>query len=154
MDQLSTRTQRPIQISGGRSRVEETTLVRTCRSAFSRRSLIVQSGIVTSFTLSTHPIHEVWGGVKIYTLDQTPAVLHAMSQYQSNPNKDPYANLITQIFTTNATIGIVLTMVYLKPEVSPPAFKPFYAIPTINDTTKLQTLTQLMGGQNVPPIPR
>lgn len=115
---------------------------------------MVQSGIVTSFTLSTHPIHEVWGGVKIYSLNQTLDVLHAMSEYQSNPNKDPYANIFTQVFTTNSTIGVVLTLVYLKPTVAPPAFKPFYSIPTINDTTKLQTLTQLMGGQNVPPIPR
>ncbi|KAI4225437.1 MAG: hypothetical protein L6R36_003921 [Xanthoria steineri] len=111
-------------------------------------------GIVTSFTLSTHPVHEVWGGVKIYSLNQTLDVLHAMSEYQSNPNKDPYANIFTQVFTTNSTIGVVLTLVYLKPTVAPPAFKPFYSIPTINDTTRLQTLTQLMGGQNVPPIPR
>ncbi|CAL8584107.1 hypothetical protein XPA_009712 [Xanthoria parietina] len=111
-------------------------------------------GVVTAFSLSTHPIHEVWGGVKIYSYNNTPAVLSAMSQYQSEPNKDPYANLITQVFTTNSSIGVVLTMVYLKPEVAPSAFKPFYSIPTVLDTTKIQTFSQVMGGQSVPAIPR
>ena len=77
-----------------------------------------------------------------------------MYQYQSNPNKDPYANLMFQAFTTNETVGGVLNMVYLKPEVSPPAFAPFYSIPTTGDTTKLQTLTQMMGGQRVPALTR
>jgi len=77
-----------------------------------------------------------------------------MIEYQSNPNKDPYANLMMQAFTTNASVGAVLNMVYLKPEVSPPAFSPFYSIPTTFDTTKIQTLTQMMSGQIVPGIPR
>ncbi|KAI4224938.1 MAG: hypothetical protein L6R36_004297 [Xanthoria steineri] len=111
-------------------------------------------GVVTAFSLSTHPIHEVWGGVKVYSYNNTPAVLSAMSQYQSEPNKDPYANLITQIYTTNSSIGVVLTMVYLKPEIAPAAFAPFYSIPTVLDTTKIQTFSQVMGGQSVPAIPR
>lgn len=45
-------------------------------------------------------------------------------------------------------------MVYLKPEASPPAFAPFYEIPTIADTTKIQTLREMMSGQGVPDIPR
>lgn len=112
------------------------------------------AGVVTAFSLSTHPIHEVWGGVKVYSYNNTPAVLSAMSQYQSEPNKDPYANLITQIYTTNSSIGVVLTMVYLKPEIAPAAFAPFYSIPTVLDTTKIQTFSQVMGGQSVPAIPR
>ena len=111
-------------------------------------------GIVTSFTLSTYPISQVWGGIKTYSLEQLPALFASMYQYQSNPNKDPYANLMFQAFTTNETVGGVLNMVYLKPEVSPPAFAPFYSIPTTEDTTKLQTLTQMMGGQRVPPLTR
>ena len=77
-----------------------------------------------------------------------------MIEYQLNPNKDPYANLMMQAFTTNASVGAVLNMVYLKPEPSPVAFSPFYSIPTTNDTTKIQTLTQVLSGQIVPAIPR
>ncbi|KKA18214.1 FAD-binding oxidoreductase [Rasamsonia emersonii CBS 393.64] len=110
--------------------------------------------IVIAFTLSTYPIHNVWGGVKQYSLDQLPALMAAMTEYQSVPNKDPYANLMLQAFTTNASVGAVLNMVYLKPEASPPAFEPFYSISTTADTTKLQTLTEMLSWQMVPPIPR
>ena len=77
-----------------------------------------------------------------------------MAEYQSNPNKDPYANLMMQAFVTNASVGALLNMIYLKPEPSPTAFSPFYHIPTTNDNTKLQTLTQMISGQLVPTIPR
>ena len=114
----------------------------------------VRPGIVTAFNLSTYPIKKVWGGIKSYTLDDLPALFSAVIEYQSNPNKDPYANFMLQAFMTNASVGAVMNMVYLKPEASPPAFSPFYSIPTTNDTTKIQTLTQMMSGQIVPPIPR
>ena len=111
-------------------------------------------GIVTSFTLSTYPIYEVWGGTKSYDLGQLPALFSAFAEYQSQSNKDPYANLIMQGFTTNASIGTFLNMVYLKPQASPSAFKAFENIPTVSDTTKIQTLNQFIGGQLVPQIPR
>ena len=104
--------------------------------------------------MSTYPINQVWGGIKTYSLEQLPALFEAAYQYQNAANKDPYANLMLQAFTTNGTVGAVLNIVYLKPEPSPQAFAPFYSIPTTEDTTKIQTLTQMMGGQRVPPIPR
>ena len=99
-------------------------------------------------------MHQVWGGIKIYAIEELPALFSAMIEYQSNPDKDPYANLMMQAFPTNTSVGAVLNMVYLKPEVSPPAFGPFYHIPTTGDTTKIQSLSQMIGGQRVPPIPR
>lgn len=77
-----------------------------------------------------------------------------MAEYQATPNKDPYANVMLQAFTTNASDGAVLDMVYLKPEANPTAFAPFYTIPTTSDTTQIQTFTSMMSGQFVPDIPR
>ncbi|KAH6655956.1 putative FAD-binding oxidoreductase [Truncatella angustata] len=111
-------------------------------------------GVVTSFKLSTYQIHLVWGGFKFYALDQLPALYAAMAEYQAAPNKDPYANVMLQAFTTNATNGAVLDIVYLKPEADPAAFAPFYSIPTTGDTTQIQTLTDMMSAQYVPDIPR
>ncbi|KAL8751799.1 MAG: hypothetical protein Q9199_006180 [Rusavskia elegans] len=111
-------------------------------------------GIVTTFTLKTYSINQIWGGIKSYSLDQLPALFTAMQEYQSNPKKDLYANLMLQAFTTNASVGAVLNMVYLKPVVNASAFAPFYSIPTTGDTTKIQSLTQMMSGQRVPPLPR
>ncbi|KAJ9402605.1 CAZyme family AA7 [Paecilomyces variotii] len=111
-------------------------------------------GIVTAFTLYTYPIHMVWGGVKQYSLDQLPRLLAAAYEFQYSGITDPYANFMLQAFTTNKTVGAVLNMVYLKPEKEPAAFAPFASISTLEDTTKVQTLTQMISGQMVPPIPR
>ncbi|KAI3319739.1 putative FAD-binding oxidoreductase [Xylariaceae sp. AK1471] len=104
-------------------------------------------GIVTRFTMSTYPIHDVWGGVKSYKLEDLPAIFAAVFEYQSNSNKDPYANLFILSFPTNSSFGININMVYLKPEESPAAFDPFYSIPTTADTTKLRTFADFLGGQ-------
>ena len=96
----------------------------------------------------------VWGGIKEYSLDLLPAIMQATYEYQSNPNKDLYANFMLQAFTTNSSVGVVLNMVYLKPVENPSIFEPFYKFPTIDDTTQIQTLTEMIGGQRVPPIPR
>ncbi|KAA8651441.1 uncharacterized protein ATNIH1004_000324 [Aspergillus tanneri] len=45
-------------------------------------------------------------------------------------------------------------MVYLQPEENPAAFAAFASIPTLKDETKVQTLTQMMSGQMIPPTPR
>ncbi|OTA98692.1 hypothetical protein M426DRAFT_69295 [Hypoxylon sp. CI-4A] len=111
-------------------------------------------GIVTSFKLSTYPIRDVWGGVKAYSLESLPALLKAALEYQSSPRKDPYANFMMQGFPTNSSFGIIMNMVYLKPEVSPPAFEPFYHINTTSDTTKLRSFTDFLSGQALFDIPR
>ena len=76
-----------------------------------------------------------------------------MQEYQSKLKKDLYANLMLQAFTTNASVGAVLNIVYLKPVANASAFAPFYSIPTTGDTTKIQSLTQMMSGQRAPPLP-
>lgn len=116
--------------------------------------LTEHTGVVTSFKLSTYPIHLVWGGFKYYSLEQLPALYAAMAEYQAAQNKDPYANVMLQAFTSNASAGAVLDIVYLKPVANPAAFAPFYSIPTTSDTTQIQTLTNMMTGQFVPDIPR
>ncbi|KAE8375365.1 putative FAD-binding oxidoreductase [Aspergillus bertholletiae] len=110
--------------------------------------------IVTAATVQTYPIGQVWGGIKWYSNDQLPAVMQALYEYQAAPNKDPYANLMVQAVPMNATGGVILNMVYLRPEESPAAFEPFYSLPTIQDTTKIQSFTEFMSGAFLPDIPR
>ncbi|KAI1204149.1 putative FAD-binding oxidoreductase [Annulohypoxylon truncatum] len=111
-------------------------------------------GIVTKFTLKAYDIHDAWGGVRVYSLDALPALFDAMYQYQSVANKDPYANIMLQAFPTNASIGAILNMVYLKPEAEPEAFAPFRNITPLADQTKLQTLTELMLAAPLPELTR
>ncbi|KAI0468860.1 FAD-binding domain-containing protein [Xylaria cf. heliscus] len=98
-------------------------------------------GIVTNFVAKTYPIYQVWGGIQVFTNDQMPAVLQALYQYQTTPNKDPYANMIINLVPTNGTI--LLTLIYLKPVEHPPAYSPFYALTPAFEQTGLMTLSEL-----------
>lgn len=70
-----------------------------------------------------------------------------MFEYQTAPNKDPYANLMLQGYVSNVTVGVVLNLVYLKPEESPDAFAPFYPINTTADSTKISSFSEFISGQ-------
>ncbi|KAG8159952.1 hypothetical protein KVR01_010589 [Diaporthe batatas] len=111
-------------------------------------------GIVTSFKFYTFASNPVWGGIKVYGLEQLPTIYAALAEYQTSPNKDPYANLDLQAAVTNSSIGVLLNLIYLKPVESPPAFKVFYEIPTLQDTTKIQTMTEFLTGGVLPYVPR
>ncbi|KAI1456430.1 putative FAD-binding oxidoreductase [Annulohypoxylon moriforme] len=115
-------------------------------------------GIVTTFKLRTFPIFDVWGGTRGYPFEALPDVLDALAEFQTNPEKDPYAQFNMNAYVTNTTFGVVLSLVYLKPEVNPPAFAPFYRIEktwaTTMDTTSLRTLHNLMSEYPIPSIPR
>ncbi|GKZ23469.1 hypothetical protein AbraIFM66951_008503 [Aspergillus brasiliensis] len=112
-------------------------------------------GIVTTATLKTYPMGPVWGGIKWYAIDQLPAIMDALHEYQTTPNKDPYANLMVEaVPLNNNSSGVILNLVYLKPEVSPAAFAPFYSLPTVLDTTKIQSFVEFMSGTVLPDLPR
>ncbi|MCJ1394387.1 hypothetical protein MMC18_007265 [Xylographa bjoerkii] len=49
----------------------------------------------------------------------------------------------------NSSVGGVLNMIYLKPVENAAAFEPFYSLPVIDDTTEIQTLTEMMSGHVV-----
>jgi hypothetical protein len=107
-------------------------------------------GIVTALTLSTFPIYQVWGGFRSYTIEDLPALMDAMFEYQSTIEKDPYANLMILASPTDETVGVMLTLIYLKPQVFPAAFEPFYRINSTLDTTGLQTLASFIISNPIP----
>ncbi|KAI1080958.1 FAD-binding domain-containing protein [Whalleya microplaca] len=115
-------------------------------------------GIVTSFTLRAYPIFHIWGGTKIYPFEALSDMLDALAEFQTNPEKDPYAQFDMKASVTNTTFGIVLALAYLKPEKSPAAFAPFYRLEknwnTLLDTTSLRTIYNLISEYPVPSIPR
>lgn len=110
---------------------------------------------MTAYTLRTYPIHEAWGGTKVFAWDKISAVLDAITAYQSLPNKDPYANMNLNAAATNQTdVGVILTLVYLKPEDKPEIFSDFYKIEALMDTTGLKPLSSIMGEFPTPVVPR
>lgn len=99
-------------------------------------------GIVTKFTVRTYPIFRVWGGMQVFPLDQASDILQALYDYQTVPDKDPYANCIVNVLATNSTV--LLTLVYLKPVEKPDAFASFYKFTPLVDTTGFYTLHEIM----------
>lgn len=95
---------------------------------------------------------QTWGGIQLFSPDQAPALLQALHQYQTTPDKDPYANMIINLLPTNRTV--MLTMVYLKPVERPSAYTPFYALTPIFEQTGFMTLHQLMALFPASPLPR
>ncbi|KAH9887171.1 putative FAD-binding oxidoreductase [Xylariomycetidae sp. FL2044] len=115
-------------------------------------------GIVTAFTLRTYPIYHIWGGIKGYPSEALPDLLDALAEFQTDPRKDLYAQFNMNIYLTNTTFGVVLALVYLKPEEKPSAFNPFYRLEdkwdTTMDTTSLRTISDLLREYPIPSIPR
>ncbi|KAF2647653.1 putative FAD-binding oxidoreductase [Lophiostoma macrostomum CBS 122681] len=111
-------------------------------------------GIVTEVTLKTYPMGQVWGGVRTYSLTQFHNVVKAYYEFQSSPDKSPYANLIVLISPTNSTIGILVSMVYLKPEQGPKAFAAFDSLNASFDSTGIKNFTDYMAEYVVPDILR
>lgn len=87
-------------------------------------------------------MHQAWGGIQVFSPDQTPLLLEAFYEYQMQANKDPYANMIINLIPTNDTL--MLTLVYLKPVERPEAFAPFYSLKPKFEQTGFLTLHQLM----------
>ncbi|KAI0006675.1 putative FAD-binding oxidoreductase [Xylariaceae sp. FL0662B] len=115
-------------------------------------------GIVTAFTLRTYPIFHIWGGTKVYPFEALSDILDALAEFQTNPEKDPYAQFNMNAYVTNTTLGVVLALTYLKPEELPAAFAPFFRLDenwnTMLDTTSLRTIHDLISEYPIPSIPR
>ncbi|RPA97005.1 FAD-binding domain-containing protein [Choiromyces venosus 120613-1] len=83
-------------------------------------------GIVTRFDMYTrNDLSSIWYEVRVYSTDQTPALLDAIENFQMNGEADKKAG-----FVFSATTGATLVgFVYGSPIASPPAFSAFYNIP-------------------------
>ncbi|KAI0886385.1 putative FAD-binding oxidoreductase [Annulohypoxylon maeteangense] len=111
-------------------------------------------GIITELSLSAYPLGKIWGGIKKYDIKDLPVVMDAYYEYQSAANKDPHANLIILTSATNASVGIWVSMIYLKPQENPAAFSAFYGINTISDSTAIKKFTEYMAEYAIPKFER
>jgi hypothetical protein len=115
---------------------------------------LICEGIITKFILKTYPLGLVWGGIKRYTNQDFPAIMCAYYEYQAAAEQDPYSELIILTSPTNDTVGVWLSMIYLKPKVDPAVFAPFYGINTTSDTTGIKSLTEYIGEYGIPEFTR
>jgi hypothetical protein len=87
-------------------------------------------------------------------MDQYPAVVKAYYEFQSSPTKSPYTNIIVLASPTNSTIGVIVSMVYLKPEKPHLQFAAFDALNASSDSTAIKSFSSYMAEYVVPEIPR
>ncbi|KAF4625739.1 hypothetical protein G7Y89_g12424 [Cudoniella acicularis] len=105
-----------------------------------------QFGIVTKFTMKTHPIGQIWGGIRSYAATEAAAILNATQDFTVNYYKDPKAAVIVtgEITIENLLETFIVFFFYDGP--SPPAgvFDEFNAIPFLTDGTKVQSYYDLI----------
>lgn len=96
-----------------------------------------QFAIVTSFVLQTFPSGPVWGGTKIYGLDQKDALIRATHNLVSNYH-DPKAAVIVTFSTTLHDLVDVFVVFYFYNDPRGPGeiLAEFDAIPALVDQTK------------------
>lgn len=86
-------------------------------------------GVVTAYTMETHPIDQVWGGNFVYTKDKTPQVLTALRNFVDNYPDDKAAIILT---AEHGVIGVVdfwiMFLFYDGPEPPAGVFDEFKAI--------------------------
>ncbi|KAF2174162.1 hypothetical protein M409DRAFT_16430 [Zasmidium cellare ATCC 36951] len=96
-----------------------------------------QFAIVTEFVLETFPIGQVWGGHKIYTLDQKDALINATHNLISNYYDTKAAVIVTFSTTLDSLVDIFVVFFYYNSPAGPgPILSEFNAIPSLIDATK------------------
>lgn len=113
-----------------------------------------QFAIVTEFTFETFPIGNVWGGYKIYSLDQKDALLRATHNLVSDYYDSKAAVIVTfsstlDIFVDTLVDIFVVFFFYNAPTGPGEILAEFNAIPSLIDATEAnRTYKDLIDGNS------
>ncbi|KAJ5605242.1 hypothetical protein N7510_010396 [Penicillium lagena] len=84
-------------------------------------------GVVTAYTMRTHPVGKVWGGNYIFTADKTPQILAALRNFVADYPDDKAAIILTS--EHGAVIDLwIMFLFYDGPEPPAGVFDEFSAI--------------------------
>lgn len=96
-----------------------------------------QFAIVTEFVMQTYPIGQVWGGVKIYTMDKKAALINATHNLVSDYYDPKAAVIVTYSSTVESLVDVfVVFFFYNAPNGPGKILDEFNAIPALVDSTK------------------
>ena len=105
-----------------------------------------QFGIVTKYTVKTHPIGDVWGGFCVYDATQDDKLYAALHRFVANGAEDPKAAVI---FSSLIAVGGVTTnLIYYfydgptRPTSGP--FADFFTIPGLVCLPRTQKYSELV----------
>ncbi|KAK7997294.1 hypothetical protein PG989_005334 [Apiospora arundinis] len=83
-----------------------------------------QFGIVTQFTMKTHPMGKIWGGVRLYRRRQWDRLQAALHDFTITGAEDPKAAIIFADFFMYKNMGLYMAFFFYDGE-EPPASGPF-----------------------------
>ncbi|KAF8714596.1 fad binding protein, partial [Rhizoctonia solani] len=103
-------------------------------------------GLVTSFTLQTYPISQVYAGNLYYLPGNYNALFPLMEEYaRKGVESDPKSHVISAfVYFPSLDIDMAtFYSFYSEPVTAPPeAIKPFFGVPTVINTVKVKTVKQ------------
>ncbi|KAK5119980.1 hypothetical protein LTR85_007056 [Meristemomyces frigidus] len=100
-------------------------------------------GIVTRFDLYTYSQGLMWGGSRVYYINESTPILNAIVEFSNNAPSDPNAALIVAYAYAEGMYLIAVDLEYDLPEANPTIFEDFETIPHITDTTAVQSLSEI-----------
>lgn len=94
-------------------------------------------GIVVSFTMSTFPCGDIWGGTTLSSKEHIPDALDAVVEFTTNLPQNPHSSLIAAVnyIPQIKDIGVGAAMVETSGVEHAPAFDKWARLPKMVDTT-------------------
>jgi FAD/FMN-containing dehydrogenase len=102
-------------------------------------------GIVTRYDMETFKSENLWGGIVTYPASSVDQHFKSFVNFGLDPNRDVNAALILfQGYSTATPTNVVRAAFdYTKSVNRPDAYKEFYAVPNITDSTKIQPMSAI-----------
>lgn len=102
-------------------------------------------GIVARYDMETFANENLWGGIVTYRASTVNQHFQSFVRFGLDPDRDPNAALILfQGYSTATSANVVRAAFdYTKPVNRPDAYKDFFAVADISDTTKIQPMSAI-----------
>ncbi|PWY70813.1 putative oxidoreductase [Aspergillus sclerotioniger CBS 115572] len=101
-------------------------------------------GVVTRVDLTAFEQGPLWGGAVSYSVDTIDQQLKATAEFSIAETYDEYSSLIAiYTFSSAHAATIINSIKYTKPEENPPAFQPFTEIPSLQNTLRIASLSDI-----------
>ncbi|GAB0134519.1 hypothetical protein EsDP_00002886 [Epichloe bromicola] len=105
-----------------------------------------QFGIVTQFTIRTHPIGKIWGGSRIYDASKADQIFEALHNFiPQNVHEQKSAIIVSDVLFLGGANSLLVFYFHDGPE--PPSSGPlaaFLKIPSLLDTTASQSYAKFL----------
>ena len=96
--------------------------------------------------MKTHPIGNIWGGIRTYAGTEAEALLNATQTFNENYDQHPEAAIIVTGEIAIVDLLEIFVVFFFYDGETPPAgiFDEFNAIPTLTDGVKVQSYYDLV----------